>query len=291
MIERTVLDFLEEGTTLPTLLTVERSLSSKYQFYLVVRHYQKKLGLRPQFFLFSKIEMSGVKGLVEEHSLFSSKALYILEGFSNSFVTNLSLPEGCYAVAETDGGELKALAYNFKMRRDILRVLLAQLSLKYSLRNLLKYDWAVCRDFSDFEILLRRAGILEWPEERIGLELGELNSVNVLGALKRGAYKDLLLLKRRYGANWLYNHLVEMISFLANYKALKLMGYDDDQVARELELGWARRKEMEEAHVMVTREDLIRLAQRVLKLDSLIQGNRDLGLEILLLNAGLSVRR
>jgi len=87
-------------------------------------------------------------------------------------------------------------------------------------------------------------------------------------------------------------HVVELLSELIHYRALRVMGYDEMKCAKELgaEVGYRRAKELEEANQMLTSSDLGELTDRVLDLDSLVMRNPKLGLSIFVLNAPIRVR-
>lgn len=290
MSQETILQFLETKR-LPKKITVERTQQSKYQFYCVVRQYRLGLNLKPKFFTYSKQEMNAVKSMMEEHSIFEDKSLYVLEGYSMKFVEEVSLPEGNYLVAETDNGELKAEAYSYRLKRDALKVLTAQMGLKLSLRALLSLDWSGCRDLADFEVILRKAKVMGWTEEEIGLQLKGMEGGQILPHLKRSQFKEILNLLERYGAQWFQNHLTELLAQIAHYKALRSMGFDEEKAGKDLDVGYGRVKELEEASKLLTDDDLKRMIERLVSFDRLTDRNRQLGLELLLFNAPIRIKK
>lgn len=282
--KETVFEFLGRvGANLPNVTTVERTTNSKYLFYLVVRHYRKRSKGSPQFFTFSKAEAGAVQGTIEEHRIFEREALYVLEGFSQNFVDRLLLPPDTYVLAETDGGQLTAPLYSYQQRRDILRLLLAQLNVSLSLRELLKLDWSSMRSYEEYEPLLRKARVMEWTEEDLAAELRILGSGNVLTLMKRRREREILEMTEKYGSRWMAGHVLSLLTEAIHYRALILMGYDEKKCGREMGLGWRRLKDLEEITKMLTLEDLDRLTERYLQLDHLIQRNPSLGMELFFL--------
>ena len=287
----TVFEFLERvGPRTPEVVTVTRTTKSKYQFYLVVRHYRKRVRGRPTFFTYSKGDVNAVKGTIEEHRLLDERMLYVLEGFSQRFVDGLALPPETFVVAETDGGQLRVEQYHYRQKRNILRILLNQLNVGLSLRELMKMDWSIMRDFEGFEPLLRTAKIMEWTESDLGRRLSRMETGNVLTLTKRGRVKELLGMTKKYGAGWMLRHTTEVLTEALHFRALMLMGYEPEKCARELGIGWRRRKELEEVTKMLTLEELGVLADRLLKMDALIERSRTLGMDLFYLNNPVKVR-
>lgn len=281
MAETTVFDFLELQSDLPQTITIERTLSSKYLFYQVVRHYKQILKKKPRCVVYSKSEASLVKGTMEEYSLFGED-FYVLEGFSSEFMKSLSLPSGVYCVAETDSGELKAPLYTQRMKRDILKSLIRQLDLSHSLRGLLKLDWATCRDYPDFEVVLRRANVLKWNESDLAEELSRVSYGHLLVDLKRADYRMVVSMVERYGAQWTWNHLTSLVNDLILLKAFKVMGYEDERIQREMDLSWSRSRELMESHRILTRDEVISLAKKMFVLDYLFSRDREQALNIVI---------
>lgn len=302
------------------ILTVERTTKSKYVFSLLVRAVTKKTNIRPRYFQWEKQKgfEDGVKGLIEEHSLFGTDHLYVLEGFSLSFVEKLAPPPGTYIVAETTGGDLKVEPYTSRKKRDILRVLLTLMgpweceaptaetdefdgtkdqhrikweSRKVQLSKLLKLDWTSIRDYEEFEAILNKAKLMNWREKQIGDELMSYDYGNLLTLIKRSDFKKVFDMMRRNGANWLYNRLVGNLGELIHYRSLRLMGYDEDRAAKELDVGYRRKQELEEATKMLTGDDIKKMAQRIVDLDLLLLGQKELGLQLLLLNAPIRIKK
>ncbi len=147
MADQTVLDFIANApASLPTKITVERTSQSRYPSLLLSRLYRKRLGATPVFVSYSKKGASGVKGALEEFSVFDAPGpkLFFLEGFHFSFVDALDLPPDSYVVGETTTGELKVLPFTPRSYRDVLRVLVKQMGLRLSLRDITKLDWTIC---------------------------------------------------------------------------------------------------------------------------------------------------
>ena len=303
MLQETVPEFLENNPKpLPRRMTVERTKYSSYQFYLIVRHYRVEVDVNVRFFTYNKTDVSMVRSSIEEHSLFVGKDMYVLEGFNSGFVNSLSLPQDAYVLAEVDNGQLKAIPYNYKGKRPILKVLYKQLGLdqcrhddgkvKLTKRGLIKQDWTSLRSYELYEPFLRRARILGWTDKDVERELFKAGQGNLLTLIKRGQFKELFEMAEKYGYSWTYNMIVELIGELIHYRALKVMGYEDAKCARELgaEVGYRRAKELEDAHQMLTQDDLMELVDRVLDMEDLVARNPELGLALFALNSPIRVR-
>jgi len=294
---QTVLEFLSKPPKeLPIKITVQRSAQSKYLFLLVNRLYQRRLKETSRFVTYAKKEVMEIKGGMEEFPLWGQDIvrLFAMEGFYFRFIADLSLPPNTYVVAETDGGELKTEPFVAKLRRDVLRVLLKDLNLPHlSLRALLQLDWSVCRRYEDFEPILREAKLAEWDEEQIGkrLEKREKGKGGILTLLKRGQWKQLFAMKERYGPIWCHRHIIEETANLIHYRLLRQMGLDEIRTRRELDLGWGRAKQTEEAYGMVTGGDLETLASQVVRLDHMFWRNPSLAFDWLLLTTALKPGR
>jgi len=303
VLQETVPEFLEKNPKpLPRLMTVERTKSSSYQFYLIVRHYRKEVEVNTKFFTYNKTDVGMVRGSIEEHSLFAGKDMYVLEGFNSKFIHSLSLPQDVFVLAECDHGELKAVPYNYKGKRPILKVLFKQLGLdterhpdgkaKLTKRGLIKQDWTSLRSYELYEPFLRRARILGWTDKDVERELFKAGQGNLLTLIKRGQFKELFEMAEKYGHSWTYNMIVELLGELIHYRALKVMGYDERKCAQELgaEVGYRRAAELEDAHQMLTQEDIKELVDRVLGMEHLVARNPELGLALFALNSPIRVR-
>jgi hypothetical protein len=301
--ETTVLDYLEEAKGKPPpILTVERSAQSTYPFHLLVRHTTHRLGLKPQFIQHERQKNfeDQIRGAIEEHSLFNhyaghygAKSLFVLEGFPPTFATSLNPPEGTYVVAETTGGWLKAEPFTQSKKRDILKILLQLLKLDLSLRGLLKLDWSGLRAYEEFEPILRKARLMQWDEERIGEELKGSERGNLLAQLKRADHRPIAETIDRAGTTWTHNRLLQATADLIHYRSLRAMGFDEARSAKEVGAdSWSKRaRDLEEAAKMYTAEDLQLMAERIVRMDRLVTTSKGLGLQLLILNAPVRVRR
>lgn len=303
--EATVFQFLEEPPTpLPQRITIERSKTSSYQFYLIVRHFRKRTNARPQFHAYAKAEAGQAKSLIEEHSLFAQgNQLHVMEGFSREFVDALKPPKGVYIVAETDNGELKTQPYGWRTKRGILKTLYSQLSLGYhkkpegmnklTQRGLIKLDWSMFHSHEELEPFLRKAKILEWDDAAVEEQLNQAAQGNLLTLIKKGRHKELFELAERLGANRTYHRILELLGELLHYRVLRTMGYDEAKCAKEVgaEIGYRKAVELEEANNMLTADDLTSLCKRAIQLDQLAQRNPELGLAVFCLNTDIRVRR
>jgi len=302
VLQETVPEFLERNPNpLPSLMTVERTKTSSYQFYFLVRHYRKRVDAVVHFFTYAKGELGAVRGIIEEHSVFGGKDIYVLEGFGSKFVETLVLPDNATVLAETDGGELKVEPQGYRGKRPILKVLYKQLGLSYhkdekgksilTQRGLIALDWSSLRSYSLWEPFLRKAKILAWSNEDVEKELFKTSGGNLLTLIKRGQFKGLFAMAEKYGYSWTYNHVVELLSELIHYRALRVMGYDEGKCARELGANERskRARELEEANQMLTSSDLGDLTDRVVDLDPLVMRNPKLGFSLFVLNAPIRV--
>jgi len=313
--DQTVFNYIEHLTSkIPQILTVERTSDSKYQFMLLVQALKKRLRVKPVFIAFEakKNYVERVKGLLEEYSLFREMSptdqLFVLEGFAGSFVSKLDLPPGIYVVAEVDDGLLKTESFGraYGKRRDALKALSvivdtprmmtagalpAKVSLNYSLRELVKLDWSGVAKFEEFEPILRKAQVMGWTEEEIGKGLETADRGNLLTLIKRSDLKPVFDMIERRGYQQIYNQLIQNLAEIIHYRSLRLMGLDEARVKREMDLRDWRANELEEVAKMITAEDLKLMAERVVKLDPLVQRLGDVGLQLLILNSPIRVKR
>jgi len=292
--EDSVLHFLEHTKSVydfPFKISVERTSQSKYQFYLLVRQYRKRVKLTPKFFTYNKGEAPAVKGLIEEHSVFEETALFVLEGFSARFVDNLEPPTGTYIVAETDAGMLKAESFSYKNRRALLRVLYNTLTINSMTFGELKgLDWSTFRGIEEFEPFLRKIKIMEWNKEETTKRLETLERGNLLGSVKRSNFEVAMILIGRYGPIWTQRYFMGEVILLLKYRALRVMGYDDLRIKKELDISAKKLEELEESARMITVEDQEKMADRLFKLDQLILRNPNLGMELFFLNAPIQIK-
>jgi len=291
----TVLNFLERTKILPNRLTVERTTRSKYQFYLVVRAYRRKLKLRPQFLEYKKSDVNRIKGLIEEYALpaFPTQNLFVLEGFNSGFVDSLRPPRETWILAETDAGEILTPRYERRYRRDILAVLMEQFSLKgqVTLTDLKRLDWTQCKSYEDFEPPLRLTRIMGWDGDQLQKYLVDYEQGNLLTEIKRAEYGGTFALIEKFSARMVYNRLILRVGQLGHFKALASMGWEESRIARELGFNYWEGKELAEAHQMITGEELTQLMDRIIRLDRLCTRSPVLGLELLVLNAPFRMRR
>ena len=283
-----------EGTPKPLVkpvVTVRRTTTSKYLFYILARHYASLFRKKPNFVVYSKSEASMVKGLMEEIPLFGTQDLFVLEGFPYSFVADLTLPKGVHVVAEVEDGELDAPQYSYRFRRDILRTLLLQLNLRIPLRDLVSLDWGSIRDYPEIEVLLRKAQAGAWGLSKIEEALKDTTTGNILLMLKKGDSVDLLKLKSKYAESWLPRHLVKLVPQLATYRALVAMGQPGKSIAESLDIYNFKLRELEEAAKAVTMDDLSVLGQRLLMLDRVAMKSPRLASDLLVLRSGISIKR
>lgn len=287
-----VLEFVEElRAPLQQKVTVRRATSSKWLFLTVVRAYQHKLHAKPSFVTYVKQKEQELESFLEEASLWKKVSLLVVEGAPKGMVDRIKLPSLTYLVAETDEGELELDDWGRGSKRDVLRVLLDQLGIQLRLRDLIKLDWSSCRSFEEAECFLRKAQILGWNEEEIGKHLDQTTDENVLSLWKRGRMAELFSLKERLTPAGMVGLITKLTIQTAQCKALKLLGYDDVQLQKEMGVSWWKTKQLLEAESMLGDAEVKRIADRLVKLDKLLSWNPGVGLDLLLLNSGVSVRR
>lgn len=288
-----VCDFLESTprAALPQKITVKRTTASKYQFYLVARHYRQELEKSPVFLTYSRQDVSLHQALMEEVSLFFGQDLYVLEGYPKSFVEEVRPPKGVYCVAETEEGELECPAYSYRERRGILWVLNKQLGLRHSLRALLGLDWGVVRDYPEVEMWLRKAAAGGWTEAELGERLQRPETSNLLIALKKGDFKDLFYARSKYGDSWLVRYLGKTIVDAVVHRTMKVMGQTDAQIADALDSTPYKLRELEETNRTWTHQELLKLAKMLIEKDYQLQTRTKIALDLLLLANPLTLRR
>lgn len=294
--KQSVLEFIEKGTLPKEVTTLERTTKSKYLFYKLVQHVRTRVKPKPQFFTYTAKEADLVKAVIEEHSIFDggAGAFYVLEGFSQKFVDTLNPPADTYIVAETDDGMLRAPDFttNRENIRGILKVLMVQMRIgqPLTLSGLLKLDWTGLKAFEEFEPILRRAKMMSFGEKEIEELLEGRTRANVLELTKRGKFYDVIKQIEQYGGASSYRQMLSVVGEILHYRSLRTMGYDEKKAAEQLGLGWRRAKEVEETHVALTGDDLTKLVDRAIDLDSIMLKNPSLGMQIYYLNNPISVR-
>lgn len=255
-----VLEFLVE-TNRPAKITIKRTTQSKYLYYLVLRDYRRKFGVRPQFLNYSKDQELAIKSMIEEHSIFATNRLLALEGFPNSFVNKVGINEDTRIVAETDAGELEADTNILRDPRGLLKVLVKHIGGDWSVRELLKVDWTTLKGMEEIEPILRRAKILGWNEEEIAKSVKGQDYKELLQDLKRGKMKDLCQEIDKHGPQAMASRLTRLISQTMHTKILHAMGVDTMRIEKELGTSRGRTRELEEAAKALTPSDLTQLAE------------------------------
>jgi len=294
--QQSILEWLEENSGTPEILTTERTTNSKYLFYLLVRHYRKRLRPGPRFYTFAKADQMAVKSIIEEHSFLDQDGtFYVLEGFSQRFIDTLNPAPKTWILAETDGGLLKAPSYttNHTTTRSILKTLIDQLNLKsqLTLRGLLKMDWTALRSYEEYEPILRRAKILGTTEDELEKELEPREWEQSLVLTKRGRDKELLQHIDMLSPVGAHRHLLHLLADVLHYRALRTLGYEEKKSGETVGAGWRRTKELEETNNTLSAQDLQLLADRVVSMDSLMLRRPDLGVVLFYLNNPVSVRK
>lgn len=279
--KKSVFQFLEEKDR-PTKLTIERSTTSKYQFYLAVRDYQQRLMLKPKFVNYLRGEADAVKSLIEEVSLFEPVSLYVLEGFPKVYVQNLKLPREVTCLAETDDGDIRTDGYSLMQKRGILRTLHLQLKIRLTLTALLKLDWSGMEGFEEFESVLRKWKLMNGSQDDLKEELEKRLEGTLLEEMKRGKTKECLMKLDRLGEIRFLNRLQNNLSVLIQYKAMLAVGYDEKRVEQLLNLGWRSAQEYSSLAKLFSPEEVELIARRLVTLDSMIQRYKREGLVMLL---------
>lgn len=331
----TAIENLPARKDFPQVMTVERTEGSKYQFYLLARAARKKLGIkRPTYFTMEKTGSGStaprVKAFLEEHGLSALKdlespdQLFVLEGFTGSWVKSLSLPKGTYVVAETDGGLLEAEPYSryYMKRRNILKVLLGLLEPwectaptaeteihdtgKLSDRKLVKWErrkiqlskllnkemaWSGLDSFEEFEPVLLKAKAMGWREKRIGKELSKFERGHTLMTLKRSDLPPLLDLLDRRGELITYSTLIRDLNDTAHFKQLRIMGIEEGRIQNEMDIPPWRVEELADATKMLTFDELKTESDQVIGYDLVVTKLGPLGVQLLLLNSSLRVKK
>lgn len=288
-----VLEYIEDTprALLKNVITVKRTQTSKVLFYLLVRHYRIETRKHPTFLAYVKSEMSSVKGMMEEISIFGGGELFVMEGFPASFIADLTLPKGVMVIAEVEDGELEAPIYSYRYRRQAVKIIAKHLGMMLSLRDLLSLDWGAIRDYGDIEVLLRKAVAAGWGIAEMERELATNQTGNILLLLKKGGLTDVLRVKDRYGDGWLSRHLTKLVPQLATYRSLVNMGQNEQACAEVLGVSNYRMREFEEAAKAVTMADLKTLAERLVTLDRIASRHQRLGDDLIALRSGISLKR
>jgi len=291
-----VYEFLDQNLV-RQVVTVKRTEKTRFWTTLIARNTAKAKKAKLKFFQYEKTKgfLEGLKGALEEHPLeifaTGQKYVYVLEGFPKAWVVGLNLPNDTFVIADTDGGELEYEPWGWRYRRVLLKVLVRLLDTEFKTRDILGLDWGGFRDAEDYEPFLAKAKILGWSPEDMSKELSYKSSGNILTLTKRADHQPLVAMLNRFGPIWLHEHFVEALSEVVNYKYLRAMGFDQDRVAKEMEVeGW-RKEALEEASQMLTYEDLSVMASHLLKLDGMVFRHRLAGVQILLFNMPNRLRR
>jgi len=285
----TVLEFLETSQY-PDKITIDRTNTSKYLFYLTLRAYRQRMGIGATFMTYSKRWANVHKSTMEEITFWNLEAMYALEGFSRLFINGLNTPKRVYVVAETNDGELQEDRLDRVGRRAILKILSKQLNLPYSLRGLLKMDWSGIERFEEFEPVLRRARIEGWDEEELGRFIEKSVMGNPLTLLKRGQVKTLLQMEEQ-GRFSMRNQLTRWLTQLIHLRVLRNMGTEDRRLMDELKVSWRRLADLMEADKMYSEHDVRELAIALVKYDKLMWAQPQSGVALLVGRVSQSMRR
>ena len=87
-----------------------------------------------------------------------------------------------------------------------------------------------------------------------------------------------------------YAYLQNLLADLMYFRALRLMGYDEQKCSKEMNISWRRSQDLEEAAKMLTADDVAAFSQKLIRLDFLLISRPELGLPILLGNSPINVR-
>lgn len=282
----TILEFAEAiPVPYPRVIRVLRSTTSRYQFLLMVRLTAHITKTKPRFRVYSKQDAAAMRAEIEEHSVLSGKRLIALEGFTDSTLDGLRPAPDTYVVAESDTG-LQTQFLNHKTRRGFLKLLNLVLGTTFTLRDLLKVDWSGTSSPEEMEGILRRAYAGGYSLEMLQQEVeGRKRQGNSALLARRGRFKELLELRDRTSAQYLAQVIGADLLEVARYKTQRMLGAEPDKVSKDLDFPFWKVKELEEAHRMMTTEDLAAIADALIRTDFWLMKNPQLGSELLLTRA------
>lgn len=300
--DKTVLEYIEETVfgrvELPHFVTIERTTQSKYPLYLLARAYAHVLKKRAKdeyklkYFTYSKQDANTIKAIIEEHSIWGEKSLYVLEGFGAKFVEALNPPKSIFVIAEVEEGELKTPPFHLRYRRDLLKILTLLLSFNSaSLSELIKLDWSQAKGYEDFEPVITKAKLMAWNADQIREYLTQGTSGQIWSLTKRGQAREICLHLAHMGHQAAISHFTNLFADLIHYRALRILNFDEDKCAREMEISLYRQRELEEASKMMTQDDLQTNARRLIQFDAFFWRNPTAAAELFLLNNPTRVRK
>lgn len=295
---QTVLEFLEKHlptkkADLPTKVMVKRTTQSKYVFYLAVRLWRRKLGLEPQFVNYNRQDLNSHIGQIEERSIFHPTRLFVMEGFARTVLDRINVAQGTYILAETDEADLKVEPFSYRSRRDLLKVLHAELKLsrELALSYLLKLDWSACTSYEEHEPILRRAALMDWTPEQLDDFLGKAETGTPLWELKGGQVLKVLNEVERMGPTWLPFQYTKGLADLISWRVLALQGADETKIRKELDIGYRKGQEIAQLNQALTATDVEALVRRRIELDPLFTRMPGTAAELFLLNAPTRLRK
>jgi len=227
---------------------------------------------------------------LEEHSLMKDRVLYALKGVHEDWFNDLIPEPNAIVIGETDGGVLEIPSYSLKRRRDILKVLLFVMRAERKLSSLVKMDWSCCREYADFEIILRRAEYYEWDDQALASHLEIIDRGSPIQLIVLGRVKGLLDLRRKFSEAWVIRRLMSQIIDVGVYKTRIALGVSAQQVARDMDWPSFKRREIEKVAATVKMEDLDTIAQRIVEVDTITMKNKKNGLDLIAMKSGLLVR-
>lgn len=283
------------------VITVQRNTTtSKYQLYLLTRFYAKRIGVPPKFITLERKKSFAdrIKGIIEEHSVFNAleTRLFILEGFYNKWIQQLSPTQNTYIVAETDSGELSPVDFTYREIRNFLRILVDLNELRrenFTFRALASMDWSTLQSFEGIETVLNKAHIMKWSEDELRKEIASVDWNNALTAIKRGTTPELIGFMSKISHTWFLSKVTKNLADLIHYRSLRAAGHGHEATIKLMDLHpkSIRARELEEVNTMFTPEDTFTIATRMVDMDSLILRNPVLGTELLALNAPSRLRK
>lgn len=309
-------------------ITTKRVTGSKYQFSVLARILAQRLKRKATFIQYEANPkfLEGVRAQIEEHELvvFGPKKdkFFVLEGFKHEWVKSLRPPKGALVLAETEEGEFEAEFFtrHSLKRRNLLKVLTTLIGVwdcraptpeteqfdtgritdkqrikweirKVQLSRLKKLDWSGIYSFEEFEPLLLKARYMNWREVELGKELERFRRESLLSCVRLSLFRPVFDLMRRKGYSAVYGLLLQNIVDLGYYKALRIMGMDEDRTSKEMELTRWKRQELEDLAKMFTLDEVLDLCQLVKDSARVVRKHEDVGLTLLLLNNSLRLKR
>ena len=131
---------------------IKRSEQSKYWAYLALRKYERFLKAKPMFYSYAT---GGSLAFLEESLFTVGNRLYFIENASKSMLKSISLAEGCYVVAEVEGGEWQVPGrLTLQETKTFVKILRDLLAINGWTREHSSLNWRMLRDSEEIEVEL-----------------------------------------------------------------------------------------------------------------------------------------